>query len=143
MYDEEGTPIGVVDNTLQAIAPGEESALEFTFFDLTDISKVEYKLDFGKPLYTMSLCSQISAEEIVKDDEPYLRLVNNSDKTADDVDVYVIFMDENDNPVCCEWEILFDMEPGVVYEESLFPEEEYDHIKCYIAATYDLHKYRD
>ena len=142
-YDEEGTPIGVVDNTLQAIAPGEESALEFTFFDLTDISKVEYKLDFGKPLYTMSLCSQISAEEIVKDDEPYLRLVNNSDKTADDVDVYVIFMDENDNPVCCEWEILFDMEPGVVYEEWLFPEEEYDHIKCYIAATYDLHKYGD
>ena len=68
-YDEEGTPIGVVDNTLQAIAPGEESALEFTFFDLTDISKVEYKLDFGKPLYTMSLCSQISAEEIVKDDD--------------------------------------------------------------------------
>ncbi len=142
-FDEEGVRIGVEDSTVPAIAPGEESAMAFTFYDLVDVSKVEYKLDFGRPSYETSLCSQISAVEITKEGEPYLQVVNNSDTIADDVDIHVIFMDKNDKPVGYEWELLFDLEPGVVNEERLFFGEEYDHIKCYVVATRSLYQYRD
>lgn len=139
-FDANGAPIEVDTEYLMAIGPGEESAMNFFFFEEGEYDRFVYQLVYKKkedPL-VLSAISNISLQAIVDGENIVLQVVNNGDRVLNTAVVHAVLLDAEDYPVKQESFYFFDLEPGKVYEETMRNHPGRDHEKFYIEADEDV-----
>ena len=129
-------------NSLDCLAPGDESVLIHTFGSSDKIQTIEYYFYYDDDPYYASAVQEISTKYTETDGKVEVTLTNNGTHDISYPYAYILFFDENDQLLDYEWNSFYNNDGKLLHGESVsqtvyyYGDGEYDHIGIYVIASY-------
>ena len=135
-HDKAGNTIGADTASIDVIGPGEESICYAVFDDVKGVNKVDYTMKIDNTSYE----PVISGFEVVKHvnkKNVVVTVTNNSDRTAEFVQVYALFFDKNGKVIGREFGFLgndIEFKPGEKASIQLNCGKAFKRVEVYITG---------
>lgn len=135
--DSSGNLTGADDMDVSIIGTGETSIGYFYFDGVKGVDSVEYKLSYDSEPYYSPAVKNLSVEKTENEKNVILSVTNNGEKTANFVEAYALFMDENDNVLNYSSDYV-DGGDGIMPDDTIAVQldsyEKYDHVDIYFSG---------
>lgn len=132
--------LGAADFEIDVLGPGETSIGYFYFDDVSDISKVDYEVEYSKDLYYSPVISNLNVEETVNGSNVILAVTNNGSETAEFVEAYALFFDASGKMVDYSSAYITDddceIKPGKTLMKQLESYRPFDTVQVFLTGRH-------
>ena len=136
--DADGKMLSVSDGNIPVLGAG-QTGLCYMYFDTDGIDHVDTDISMSAPEYYIDMASDFTYEENVNNDKVLLAVTNESEFNADEVDVYILFFDEEGNVVGYDSDCMYDDDYEFKAGKTMNTQlqcwaDEFDHYEIFICA---------
>ncbi|MCR4641381.1 MAG: protein kinase [Lachnospiraceae bacterium] len=142
-YDHVGNVLGVEDDSIKMLGPGETTIIQLLFSDLdgtmidhVDCQLIPVSVD-NNPC--VPFLSDIVTEETINSDNVIISCTNNNSFCVDALDLYAMFFDADGKLLEVENKMIYDLDfevkPNTTHTIQIDTDVDYDHMEYYLAGT--------
>lgn len=118
-YDTNANPIGADSSEMYALGSGQEEIMCFYFDSVSGVESVEYTLDYSEDNYYESVLQDLEIEENVNGENVIVSITNNGEESAQFVEAYALFLDENGNVIYYDSKYITDSDSEIKPQKTI------------------------
>ena len=139
--DESGAQVGTSNASIDVLAPGETSLMEFYFSKSAKVDKVDVSVSSSTDVKYQPVISNLGVKASQNPDNLTLAITNNGSCNAQNVMSYALFMDSNGNVVdfsFCNYEDCNEQfRPGATLAGQMTSMQPFDHVEYFLTGRSD------